>query len=135
MRPPQWGHANYKCAYQHEAMTCHQGWAPGSPVQPELEVRKIRAVVSGSTGEFPGGSGRKTPFFSGSGFSWLNRRIWGRFRRLVRFSPVLVGTGCPSLHVMAAIPNLFIAVFLRCRSNIIFLLQIDYELSYYKRGS
>jgi len=34
-----------------------QGWAPGSPVQLELEIRKIRAVFSGSTGEFPGGSG------------------------------------------------------------------------------
>ena len=37
--------------------TPDQGWAPGSPVQLEPEIRKTRAVFPGSTGKFPGGSG------------------------------------------------------------------------------
>jgi len=45
-----------------------------------MGTRKIRAVFSGSTREFPGGSGWKAPVFTGSVFSRLNRKICGRFR-------------------------------------------------------
>jgi len=40
-------------------MEYFQGWAFNRKIriEPELEIRNIRAVVSGSTGNFPGGSG------------------------------------------------------------------------------
>ena len=65
-----------------------QGWAPGSPVHPEPEIRKIRA-----------------------NFVRFNRRVPGRFRLkssgIFRL-PVFPGlTGCPSL-----VRNFF---WLRCR--------------------
>jgi len=74
-----------------------QGWAPCSPVQPEPDIRKIRAVFSGSTGEFPGGSGSKAPVFPGS-----TGKYAGGSGRLVRFSLVVRfnrRTGCPALLV------------------------------------
>ena len=60
-----------------------QGWAPGSPVQPEFR----------GTGKFPGDTGWKAPVFSVLIFPGSTGKYAGGFGRLLRFFLVLVEPG------------------------------------------